>query len=127
MASKNALIAFLAVRHFRRMPPVTIIQIVENIVPLADLHGIEFQKDRFTLTENNPLVYLESIPDAPRSQIRYRDIINIDHEDNYLFILLRTGYDYRLSKWGTERIYNHLYWDRTRRGENPFVRWWYRL
>lgn len=119
-------IGFFAIRYFRYMPAVSLADITKKLTPLAGLHGIELQSDKLVFTENNPLVYWENIPDAPRSRIYYNDIINVEYEEGFLFILLRTGYYHRLSKWGTERIYNHLYWDRAK-GENWLVRLWHRL
>lgn len=120
------IIGFFTVRSFRNMPALPLLEICQQLSAIANLHGIEFQKDKLVLTETNPFVYWENISDAPKSNIYYKDIINIDYEDIWIFILLRNGYYHRLSKWGTERIYNHLYWDRTK-GENWLVRWWYQL
>jgi len=122
----RSIIAFFAVRHLRSMPAVPLAEINKKIGMLSGVHGIEFQQDKLILTENNPLVYWENIIDAPKNTINYKDIINIDYEDNWIFILLRSGYYHRLSKWGTERIYDHLYWSRERK-ENWLIRWWFRL
>jgi len=120
------IIGFFAVRHFKKMPAIPSLKIINKIKPVAGVHGIEFQQDKLVITENNPLVYWENIHDAPKNQIYYRDVINIDYEDNWILILLRTEYYHRLSKWGVERIYNHLYWDRTK-GETWLAGWWYKL
>lgn len=120
------LIGFFAVRYFRRMPALSRFEICQNLRFLSNLHGIRFEKEAIIFPENNPLVYWEGIVDAPKNHILYTDIINMEHEEGYYFILLRTGYYHRLSKWDTERIYDHLYWDRSK-GENWLVRWWYKL
>lgn len=122
----RTIFSFFAVRYFKNMPAVSLVEITKKITPLAGLHGIEFKQDKLIFTENNPFVYWDNIPNAPRSHIYYKDIINIDYEDLWIFILLRTGYYHRLSKWGTERIYNHLYCDRAK-GDNWLMRWWYNL
>lgn len=121
------LIAFFAVRSFRYMPSVSPFEVCDKLRFLINLHGIRFEETGIRMQENNPLVYWEGITDAPKNFLPYKDIINVDYEDNYIFILLRSGYYHRLSKWGTERIYDHLYWDRTKGKENWLMSWWYRL
>lgn len=112
----HRIIYYILLRRLKRRSAVSLDEIIENLKPFAALHGIQFLKDEFTINEVPSLDRLENnfskeiVLHKPKIHIRYCDVIEIKYESEFLYILLRSGYYYRLSKWDTEKIYGHLYW-----------------